>query len=43
MGKNVEIMKKDLTFEEFEDYARNVPRREYESFIALSEAEETNG
>ena len=41
MGKNEEIMKKDLTFEEFEDYARNVPRRDYKTVFCLIEIDVT--
>ena len=41
MGKNEEIMKKDLTFEDFEDYARNVPRRDYKTVFCLVEIDVT--
>lgn len=41
MGKNEEIMKKDITFEEFENYARNVPRRDYITFFCLVEIDVT--
>lgn len=41
MGKNEEIMKKDLSFEEFENYARNVPRRGYKTVFCLVEIDVT--
>lgn len=41
MGKNVEIMNRNLTFEEFENYARNVPRRCYKTVFCLIEIDVT--
>ena len=41
MGKNEQIMNKDLSFEEFEDYARNVPRRDYKTVFCLVEIDVT--
>ena len=39
MGKNVDIMKQDLSFEEFEEMAMNIPRRDYKTVFCLVQIE----